>query len=83
MFKNMLFKDLKQLLFKLEFQSIPTSGNHYVFQHPFSEALAIIPKYENQAYVDKIHLVAMRRILIEYGLIDGVKFDYIWARIAS
>ena len=83
MFKNMLFADLKQLLFKLEFQSIPTLGNHYIFEHPISQALVILPKYEDQVYVDQTHLIAVRRILIEYGLIDEVRFDFTWEKMAS
>ncbi|GEM_PF-2237970 len=82
-FKNMLFEDLKQLLFKLEFQTIPTSGNHYIFEHPISQALVILPKYEDKAYVEQIHLIAVGRILIEYGLIDEFKFDSILTKIAS
>ncbi len=61
----MLFEDLKQLLFKLEFKAIPTLGNHYIFEHPVSKALVVLPKYEDKTYVNRNHLVAAHRILVE------------------
>ena len=81
MFRNIVFKDLKLLLFNLGFKAIPTSGKHYIFEHPISKALVILPQYEDQAYVDRTHLVAVRRILIENGLIDEVRFDSILEKV--
>ena len=83
MFRNILFKDLKQLLFNLEFKVVPTLGNHYIFEHPISKALVILPQYEDQAYLDRTHLVAVRRILIENGLIDDVRLDSILEKVPS
>lgn len=83
MSRNILFKDLKQLLFNLDFKAVPTLGNHYIFEHPISKTLVILPQYEDQAYVDRIHLVAVRRILIENGLIDDLRLDSILEKVPS
>jgi len=82
-FSPLSFKDFKKLLFQLEFQTVPTSGNHYIFEHFASSALVILPKYQDQAYVDKTHLVAVHRILIEYDLINDFEFDSILEKVPS
>ena len=53
------------------------------FQHLASEALIILPGYEQKAYVDATHLVAVRRILIEYGLMDKSAFDSFLEKVPS
>ncbi len=75
MFRDIMFGELEKLLFKLGFITLPTTGTHKVYQYPPSEALVILPGYENQASVHLIHLVAVRRILMENGLIDSSVFD--------
>jgi predicted RNA binding protein YcfA (HicA-like mRNA interferase family) len=71
MLRNITFTELEELLLKLGFTSFPTAGSHYVFQYPSSGALIVLPGYEEKAYVDAVHLVAVRRILVENGLIDN------------
>jgi hypothetical protein len=45
--------------------------------------LVILPAYEQQAYVQPVHLVAVRRILVENGLINTNTFDNFMGKIAS
>ncbi len=75
MLRNIMFTELEQMLLRLGFTSLSTAGSHHVFQHPSSGALVILPGYDKKAYVDAIHLVAVRRILIENGLIDKSSFS--------
>lgn len=75
MINNILCSELKKMLFKLNFFLSPTQGNHYIFQHSVLDVLIILPKYKNNAYVDLTHLAAVRRILLEHGLIDKIIFD--------
>ncbi|NES99483.1 MAG: type II toxin-antitoxin system HicA family toxin [Sphaerospermopsis sp. SIO1G1] len=82
-FKDMLFQDLKQFLFKLGFKLIPTSGNHLIFKHSASQALVILPLYKDKSYVERIHLVTVRRILIEYDLIDKSEIDFIFTKVSA
>ncbi len=83
MLRNILFTELEQLLLKLGFTSLPTTGSYYVFQYLASEALIILPGYEQKAYVDATHLVAVRRILIEHGLMDESAFDSFLEKVPS
>lgn len=75
MTREVNFAMLEELLTKAGFKSLPTAGNHRVFKEPVSEAMVILPAYPKQAQVRPIHLVAVRRTLVENGLIDEGAFD--------
>ncbi|NMG21252.1 type II toxin-antitoxin system HicA family toxin [Brasilonema bromeliae] len=83
MHRDIIFNELEKYLLKLGFTALRTSGSHKVFQHPSSEALVILPAYEQQAYVHPVHLLAVRRILIENELIDRNAFDSFLEKVAS
>ncbi|MBD6618951.1 type II toxin-antitoxin system HicA family toxin [Komarekiella sp. 'clone 1'] len=83
MSRNILFTELEQLLLKLGFTTLPTAGSHHVFQYPSSGVLVILPGYDKKAYVDTVHMVAVRRILIENGLINNSAFDNLLEKIPS
>ena len=83
MIKNILFSELKNFLFNLNFTLLPTKGFHYIFKHSKSDTLIVLPKYQDNAYVDSIHLVAIRRILLENSLIDSRIFDNFHEKIVS
>lgn len=83
MIKNILFSELKNFLFNLNFTLLPTQGFHYIFKHSKSDTLIVLPKYQENAYVDSIHLIAIRRILLEHSLIDSRIFDNFQEKIVS
>lgn len=83
MVRDIQFTDLEQLLFKIGFTKVPTTGSQQVYQYPSSGTLVILPAYEQQAYVQFLHLVAVRRILVENGLINTKNFDSFMGKIAS
>jgi len=83
MHRDIIFSKLEKYLLKLGFTTLPTAGSHKVFQYPSSGALVILPAYEQQVYVHAVHLVAVRRILIENGLIDSNAFDSFLEKVAS
>jgi len=83
MIKNILFSELKNFLFHLDFTLFPTQGFHYIFKHSQSDTLIVLPKYRENAYVDRIHLVAIKRILLEHSLIDPLIFDNFQEKIVS
>lgn len=81
--RDIIFRELEKFLFKLGFTASLTTGSHKVFQYPSSGVLVILPAYEQQAYVHPVHLVAVRRILIENELIDSNAFDNFLQKVAS
>ncbi|MHC5937408.1 hypothetical protein [Nostoc sp.] len=54
-----------------------------IYQHPSSGTLIVLPGYEQQAYVRTLHLVAVRRILSENGLMDSDRFNSFLNKVAS
>ncbi|NEP62731.1 MAG: addiction module toxin, HicA family [Symploca sp. SIO2G7] len=83
MSRTITFAELEKLLLKLGFTALPTTGNHQVFKHQGSGALVVLPDYLKQAWVDTTHLVAVRRILLEYELLKEESFDLFFAKIPS
>ncbi|OKH49825.1 hypothetical protein NIES2130_34550 [Scytonema sp. HK-05] len=83
MHRDIIFSDLEKYLLKLGFTTLPTTGSQKVFQYPSSGVLVILPAYKQQAYVHPVHLVAVRRILIENELIDKNAFDSFLDKVAS
>ncbi|MEH2391065.1 MAG: type II toxin-antitoxin system HicA family toxin [Nostoc sp.] len=71
MVKNIQFIDLKELLLNIGFVKVPTAGFQQVYQYPLSGTLVILPPYEQQAYVQPVHLAAVHRVLVENGLINS------------
>ncbi|OWY64371.1 hypothetical protein B7486_47605 [cyanobacterium TDX16] len=82
MIRDIQFTDLEQLLLKIGFAKVPTTGSQLVYQYPSSGTLVILPAYEKQAYVQPVHLTAVRRVLAENGLIDTNTFDNFLAKVA-
>ena len=82
MFRDIQFTDLEHLLFKIGFTKVPTTGSQQVYQYPLSGTLVILPAYEPQAYVQLVHLVTVRRVLVENGLINTNTFDSFLEKVA-
>jgi hypothetical protein len=83
MVRDIKFTELEQLLFSIGFVTIQTTDSQKVYQYPSSGTLIVLPGYEQQAYVRTVHLVAVRRILSENGLMDNDKFNHFLDKVAS
>ena len=83
MVRDIQFSDLEQLLFKIGFTKVPTTGSQQIYQYPLSGTLVILPAYAQQVYVQPVHLVAVRRVLAENGLINSNSFDSFLGKVAS
>jgi predicted RNA binding protein YcfA (HicA-like mRNA interferase family) len=83
MLRSIIFSELEKLLLKVGFTTVPTAGSHKVFKYPSPGALVILPAYEQKACVHSLHLVAVRRILMENGLIDRSAFDSFLEKVPS
>jgi len=81
--RSITFAELEKWLLKLGFAASPTTGNHQVFKHQGSGALVVLPDYPKQAWVNTTHLVAVRRILLEYELLKEESFDLFVAKVPS
>ncbi|MEM9541891.1 MAG: type II toxin-antitoxin system HicA family toxin [Cyanobacteria bacterium P01_E01_bin.42] len=69
-FENLTYSELQKFLLELGFKNLPAKSNHIILWHSGSGALIILPNYELQAIVRPVHRILIRRILIEYGLIE-------------
>ncbi|KYC35749.1 hypothetical protein WA1_08070 [Scytonema hofmannii PCC 7110] len=83
MVREIKFTELEQILLNIGFVTMPTSGRQKVYQYPSSGTLVVLPGYEQQACVRTVHLVAVRRILSENGLMDSDKFNRFLNLVAS
>ena len=70
---------LEALLTRLGFERVPVEGDQLVFTHKDSGALIILPPRKWIDPVDQVHLAAVRRTLVENGLIEAGEFDWIVA----
>jgi hypothetical protein len=68
------FADLEKLLLALGFQSV-NQAKYSIFQHPPTQAMISLPKYEAESAVQALHLNLARRILDTYGLMSTAAFD--------
>ncbi|OUL19572.1 hypothetical protein BV378_32665 [Nostoc sp. RF31YmG] len=75
MLRNIQFTDLEQLFLKIGFTKVPIARSQQIYQSSSSGALIILPAYEQQEYIQSVHLVAVRRVLLENGLINSNTFD--------
>ncbi|MBW4505017.1 MAG: type II toxin-antitoxin system HicA family toxin [Scytonematopsis contorta HA4267-MV1] len=82
MVREVQFAELEQLLLDIGFAAVQTTGSQKVYEYPSSGTLIVLPDYEQQAYVRIVHLVAVRRILSENGLMDSDKFNLFLSKVA-
>ncbi len=83
MVREIKFTELEYLLLSIGFVTVPTTGSQKVYQYPSSGTLIVLPGYEQQVDVRTVHLVAVRRILSENGLMDSHKFNHFLNKLAS
>lgn len=72
--KDVKFAELEQLLLSIGFVEVPTTGSHRVYEYSPLGTLVVLPGYEQQANVRTMHIVAVRKILHENGLMDKDMF---------
>jgi hypothetical protein len=76
------FADLEKLLLKLNFVARSTSGTHKVFEYLPLGTVLVFPPYQPQETVRPIHLISVRKTLVENGLISVAAFDGFLEKIA-
>ncbi|MUH00996.1 addiction module toxin, HicA family [Scytonema sp. UIC 10036] len=83
MIRDIKFAELEKLLLSIGFVEVPTTGSHKVYEYSPLGTLVVLPGYEQQANVRAMHLVAVRKILDENGLMDRDMFTTFLAPVAS
>jgi hypothetical protein len=78
-----MYSELEKWLLDLGFSTLPTSGEQKVFQHSLTKALIVLPNYDAKAFVHVVHLAAVRRILIENGLVNENDFSEFLEKVPS
>jgi hypothetical protein len=73
--ENITFSDLEKLPFRLGFVSCETAGTQKVFQHSASDTILIFPAYQPQEPLRSIHLMGVRKMLVEKDLITLAAFE--------
>lgn len=81
--RDVKFAELEQLLLSIGFVEVPTAGSHKVYEYSPLGTLVVLPGYEQQANVRTMHLVAVRKILDENGLMDRDMFTSFLEKVAS
>ncbi|WP_155752734.1 type II toxin-antitoxin system HicA family toxin [Scytonema sp. UIC 10036] len=81
--RDIKFAELEKLLLSIGFVEVPTTGSHKVYEYSPLGTLVVLPGYEQQANVRAMHLVAVRKILDENGLMDRDMFTTFLAPVAS
>lgn len=81
--RDIKFAELEKLLLSIGFVEVPTTGSHKVYEYPPLGTLVVLPGYEQQANVRTMHLVAVRKILDENGLMDRNMFTSFLEKVAS
>ena len=79
--REIIYSELENLILSLGFSPIKTTGNHKIFQHS-SGALIVLPDYQKKSRLNQIHLIAVRRILKEYGLMNEYDFNNYFNKIS-
>ena len=83
MVREIKFTELEKLLLETGFVTMQTFSSQKIYQHLSSGTLMVLPGYEQQAYVRRLHLVAVRRILSENSLMDSDRFNSFLNKVAS
>ena len=83
MIRDIKFVELEQLLLSIGFVEVPTTGSHKVYEYSPLGTLVVLPGYEQQANVRTMHLVAVRKILDENGLMNRDVFTSFLEKVAS
>lgn len=83
------FADLRRLLLDLGFQEgsytveQPLPAHNVVFRHPTHDVLLVFPKQRPREPVDRMTLAAVRKQLLENGLMDQEDLENLLRRASA
>jgi hypothetical protein len=69
------YGELDSLLGRLGFVPVSTSGPQKVFENPAFDALVVLPPAGADESVRPHHLVSVRKLVVEKGIVDSDTFE--------
>lgn len=69
------YGELDGVLERLGFHPVPTSGPQKVFENQAFDALVVLPPEEMDQSVRPHHWVAIRKLVIEKGIVDSTALE--------
>ena len=75
MSKQITFAQLVRTLKNAGFVVSRSNGSHVVFKHVPTQTIVVLPAHVPNNEVDLGHLAAVRRTLVESGIVDRDSFD--------
>jgi hypothetical protein len=82
MASEIVFADLEKLLLKLGFTS-QNQTSQKLFQYSPENVLIVLPAYSQDEQIHPVHLVAIRKTLLEHELITAAAFDGFLEKISG
>ena len=82
-YKTPTYCELEQLLTEMGFVPIPTTGTHRPFRHPETDTIVVLPGHDETERVIPIQLVAIRKTVLERGVIEDGDFDSLLDKITK
>jgi predicted RNA binding protein YcfA (HicA-like mRNA interferase family) len=83
--KQLTFKQLERFLLDIGFISVPTAGEHKVFEHEASGAIILLPLTNPDDTVEPVRLASIRNLIVGKGVLDGAApeelFDSLLERV--
>ena len=73
--------DLDRLLLYLGFERDIVTGSHRVYRHTSSETTVVLPGRGTNGLTSRDHVVAVRRLLVEKGLVSQSSFDALLGKV--
>jgi predicted RNA binding protein YcfA (HicA-like mRNA interferase family) len=75
--RTVSYADLEGFLARLGFSLEHPQGSYMLFRYASPEILIILPPRRGEDLVDAAHLIAVRKHILENGLLDDASFEKI------
>jgi predicted RNA binding protein YcfA (HicA-like mRNA interferase family) len=73
--KRLTSEQMERLLERLGYHLMPSKGAQRVFENPKFNAVQILPPAGQEPYSRVEHLMTLRKVSIEKGIVDTEAFD--------
>jgi hypothetical protein len=73
--EQITYAALERLLSKLGYHQVPSPPEARVFAFPAYDAVSVLPCADESEWARPHHLVTLRRVAVEKGIVDSKTFD--------
>jgi predicted RNA binding protein YcfA (HicA-like mRNA interferase family) len=74
-------EQMEKLLTQLGYRLSPSKGPQRVFENPEYDAVMLLPPADKEKYARMEHLMTLRRIAIEKGIVDETTFERLLSEV--